>query len=260
MSTIFRWPLLRTFLGDPQAQVGSLRKIAVVTDVRAPGFGEALPELIAEVSRPVPYELILLYLEAAEASLVRRYSETRRSHPLGEGSRPVVDGIRREIALLAELRGHADRIFDTTNWSVHDVRREVRSEFAAHGDAKADLLVSILSFGFKHGLPHGSDLVFDVRFLPNPYFHPTLRQQTGQDPEVLAFLDDKQDFGEFVDRLEDFLLFLLPRYREEHRSYLSVAIGCTGGRHRSVATAERVAARLKSKGWNSRLQHRDLAR
>ncbi len=143
---------------------------------------------------------------------------------------------------------------------MHDVRREVRREFADQSDAKLDLSVSVLSFGFKHGLPHGSDLVFDVRFLPNPYFHPTLRRQTGQDPAVQAFLDDKQDFGELVDRLEDFLLFLLPRYRAEQRSYLSVAIGCTGGRHRSVATAERLTARLAEKGWSARLQHRDLGR
>lgn len=253
-------PLLRTFLADPRAQVGGLRRVAVVSDVRAPGFAEAVPELGRQLAQPKDFDLVLLFLEASEASLVRRYSETRRSHPLGTGGQPVIEGIRRERALLAELRGRADRILDTTEWSVHDVRREIRREFApADGDSGA-MTVSLVSFGFKHGAPHGSDLVFDVRFLGNPYFHPELRNLTGEDPEVLAFLDDQRDFTELVERLESLLLFLLPRYQREQRSYLSVAVGCTGGHHRSVGTAGRLAERLLARGWIVRLHHRDIER
>jgi len=253
-------PLLRTFLADPRAQVGELRRVAVVSDVRAPGFAEHLPKLLADLRRERSYDLLVLFLEASEEALVRRYSETRRSHPLGRGERPLVEDIRHERQLLAELRGHADLVLDTTDWSVHEVRREIYRELAdGDGDGPA-MLVSLVSFGFKHGIPHGSDLVFDVRFLPNPYFLPGLRDKSGHEPEVLDFLDRQPEFRQLLDRLESLLLFLLPRYRRENRSYLTVAIGCTGGRHRSVAAAEILAQRLADHGWPARLHHRDLER
>ncbi len=250
-------PLLRTFLADPLAQVGDRRLIAVVTDVRAPGSAEVLPELLGNVDRR-RFELTVVFLEATEATLLRRYSETRRSHPIGRGERPVIDGIRREKELLAALRGRADLILDTSEWSVHDVRREIYREFA--GGREAALTVSLVSFGFKHGIPSGSDLVFDVRFLPNPYFIPSLRELSGQDQPVRDFLEEQADFGELTARLEDMLLFLLPRYQRENRSYLTCAIGCTGGRHRSVALAESLASSLRHQGWSVRLRHRDVER
>ncbi len=250
-------PLLRTFLADPLAQVGDRRLIAVVTDVRAPDSAEVLPELLAKIDRQ-RFELTVVFLEATEVALLRRYSETRRSHPIGRGERPVIDGIRREKEVLAALRGLADLILDTSEWSVHDVRREIYREFAEGRDAA--LTVSLVSFGFKHGMPAGSDLVFDVRFLPNPYFIPSLRELSGRDQPIQDFLDAQEDFRELADRLEDLLAFLLPRYQRENRSYLTFAVGCTGGRHRSVAMCESLAQRLSRKDWSVRLRHRDVDR
>jgi UPF0042 nucleotide-binding protein len=172
----------------------------------------------------------------------------------------VIEGIRRERQLLSELRGAADLIFDTSDWTVHDVRRVIQREFADDPDQEAALAVSLVSFGFKHGPPAGSDLLFDVRFLSNPHFLPALRDQTGRDRAVLEFLEADADFVELLERLQDLLLFLLPRFRRENRSYLSIAVGCTGGRHRSVAVCERLAGRLAEAGWKVRLDHRDIER
>ncbi len=250
-------PLLRTFLADPLAQVGDRRLIAVVTDVRAPGSAEVLPDLLERIDRR-RFDLKVVFLEANEEALLRRYSETRRSHPIGIGERPVIDGIRREKELLAAVRGRADLILDTSDWSVHDVRREIYRVFARDRDAA--LSVSLVSFGFKHGIPAGSDLVFDVRFLTNPHFIPELRRQSGRDTAVQEFLEGDSDYRELTDRLEELLHFLLPRYQRENRSYVSIAIGCTGGRHRSVALCERLAPRLSTQSWTVRLRHRDIDR
>ncbi len=250
-------PLLRTFLADPLAQIGDRRLIAVVTDVRAPDSAEVLPKLLDQIDQQ-DFEILVVFLEAAEDVLLRRYSETRRSHPMGMGERPVIDGVRQEKKLLAALRGRADLILDTSEWSVHDVRREIYREFAEGRDSS--LTVSLVSFGFKHGIPGGSDLVFDVRFLPNPYFIPDLREQSGQDSAVQEFLESQGDFGELRDRLQDLLSFLLPRYQRENRSYLTLAVGCTGGRHRSVALCESLRPRLKHLGWSVRVRHRDVGR
>lgn len=253
-------PLLRTFLADPMAQIGgSCRRIALVADVRAPGFAEAIPEILATLDRQ-RYELVLLFLEAAQASLVRRFSETRRPHPLACGQRPLIEGIRLEHELLADLRGAADRVFDTSDWSVHDVRREIYREFGGDTGRAGSMVVSLVSFGFKHGIPAGSDLLFDVRFLPNPYFIPGLREQTGRDAEVRSFMEAQDDFHQLAARLEDLLRFLLPRYQRENRSYLSVAVGCTGGRHRSVAICEKLAESLRGADWEMRVNHRDADR
>lgn len=253
-------PLLRTFFADPISLVGAdHQRIAVVGDVRARGFADVIPQLILEIDRD-QFDFVLFFLEASEDSLVRRFSETRRAHPLGSGDRPVLEGIRREQELLNEVRASADRILDTTNWTVHDVRNEIYREFATGPDHDERMVVSLVSFGFKYGTPTGTDLVFDARFLANPHFIPGLKEQTGCDTGVQEFLDKETEFGEFVDRIEDFLLFLLPRYRRENRAYVSIAIGCTGGRHRSVASAIRVSQRLRDQGWNVRLFHRDLNR
>lgn len=252
-------PLLRTFLADPCAQIGSHRRIAAVADVRAPGFAEATTELLSEIDRR-RFDFLLVFLDASDDALIRRYSETRRSHPLGRGDRPVIDGIRRERALLSELRGAADLILDTSAWSVHDVRSQIYKTFADELEANSSMVVSLFSFGFKHGTPSGADLLFDVRFLPNPYFLPDLREQSGRDAGVQNFLDAQPDFHQLIDRLSDLLLFLMPRYRQENRSYLSIAIGCTGGRHRSVAVSERLSTALSARGWLVRLNHRDVDR
>ena len=251
-------PLLRQFLDNPLELAGGTDRIAVVTDVRAPGFAEELPRLFADIDRE-RIEPRLLFLEASDEVLVRRFSETRRPHPLAV-DQPVIEGIRRERELLAEMRARADMVFDTSGWSIHEIRSQVYREFASNPGEEPGMVVSLVSFGFKHGIPYGTDLLFDVRFLPNPHFVPGLREQTGQDEGVRSYLDRQPDFGELVGRLTDLLAYLLPRYRRENRSYLSVAIGCTGGRHRSVAVAERLKAALEEQGWPARVIHRDISR
>lgn len=251
-------PLLRQFLNNPFELVRGHDRIAVVTDVRAPGFAEEFPRLIAEIDRE-RIELTLLFLEASDEVLVRRFSETRRPHPLA-GGRTVIEGIQREREILADLRGRADMVLDTSEWSIHEIRSHVYREFADTPGKEPGMVLSLVSFGFKHGIPYGTDLLLDVRFLPNPHFVPGLREHTGQDAPVLEYLKKERDFEEVVERITDLLLYLLPRYRRENRSYLSVAIGCTGGRHRSVAVCERLKTRLEEKGWPARSIHRDIAR
>jgi len=271
-------PLLREFLVRPGELVFGYERIAVVADVRAPGFAEEFPRLIAEIDRDCqgqPHRQAepreegqpsacgqprptLLFLEASDEVLVRRFSETRRPHPLAP-DQPAIAGIRRERQLLAGLRPRADLVFDTSHWSIHETRAQVYRAFTTAGE-QPDMVVSLVSFGFKHGVPVGTDLLFDVRFLANPHFVPGLREQTGQDAEVLEYLEQQPDFEELIGRLADLLGFLLPRYRRENRSYLSVAVGCTGGRHRSVAICERLEKRLDAAGWPVRLVHRDIAR
>jgi UPF0042 nucleotide-binding protein len=251
-------PLLRRFLYDPLEHVPGVDRIAVVTDVRAPGFAVEFPRLLREMDR-ANVDVTLLFLEASDEVLVRRFSETRRPHPLATDA-PVIEGIRRERELLAPLRERADMVFDTSQWSVHEIRNQVYREFATHPGEEPGMVLSLVSFGFKHGIPPGTDLLFDVRYLSNPHFVPGLREQTGQDAAVLEYLRKQPDFEEIVERLTDLLVHLLPRYRRENRSYLSVAVGCTGGRHRSVAVCERLKTELEERGWPARLIHRDIAR
>jgi UPF0042 nucleotide-binding protein len=256
-------PLLRAFLERPGELVPQHRHIAVVTDVRAPGFHEELPALVRGLDRE-KLEVTLLFLEASDETLVRRFSETRRPHPLAV-ERPVIEGIRRERELLADLRGLADRVLDTGEWTIHDVRNQVYRSFAIDqtaepGHAEFGMVVSLTSFGFKHGIPYGTDMLFDVRFLPNPYFVPELKDHSGRDAEVREFLDRQPDFHDVVESFRDLLLDLLPRFASQNRSYLAVAVGCTGGRHRSVAVCEALRDRLAEGGWGVQVIHRDLER
>lgn len=250
-------PLLRQFLDHPLELVRGYDRIAVVADVRAPGFAEEFPRLVAEIDRE-RIEPTLLFLDSSDEVLVRRFSETRRPHPLAP-DRPVIEGIHRERELLGELRARADMVVDTSQWSLHEIRSHVYREFASQPD-EPGMVVSLVSFGFKHGIPYGTDLLFDVRFLSNPHFVPGLREQTGRDPAVQEYLERQPEYGELVDRLADLLLYLLPGYRRENRSYLSIAVGCTGGRHRSVAVCERLKTELDAAGWPARVIHRDISR
>jgi len=252
-------PLLREFLATPSELAGGARSIAVVTDVRAPGFAEQLPDLINECSSGEGTDVTVLFLEASTETLLRRFSETRRPHPLSRGER-VLDGIESERELLSDIRGLADMVFDTSEWSIHEIRSEVFRRFGTEEGNPPKLAISIVSFGFKYGIPYGSDSVFDVRFLPNPHFQPDLKQLTGRDPEVMAYLEDQVEYHELLDRLEALWLYLLLQYQRENRSHLSIGIGCTGGRHRSVAIAEALGSRLRAAGWSPMLMHRDLAK
>ncbi|HTQ79967.1 MAG TPA: RNase adapter RapZ [Thermoanaerobaculia bacterium] len=251
-------PLLRDFLSRPLELAPGYDRIAVVTDVRAHGFAEEFPRLMAEIDRE-RLDVTLLFLEASDEVLVRRFSETRRPHPLAQ-DRPAIEGIERERELLAELKARADMLIDTRDCSIHEIRAQVYREFATGPGGEPGMVVSLVSFGFKHGIPYGIDLLFDVRFLSNPHFVPGLREQTGQDRAVQEYLERQPEYAELIDRLADLLAFLLPRYRRENRSYLSLAIGCTGGRHRSVAVTEELKTRLEGLGWTARLIHRDLLR
>ena len=250
--------LLRQFLLDPLQHVAQVDRVAVVTDVRAPGIAQDLPGLLAETD-PEKLRLQVVFLEASDETLVRRFSETRRRHPLG-GHQTLIDAIREERALMSDIRGLADVTFDTSDWSIHEARRQIYDRFGTGDPLSTTLVTWLTSFGFKHGVPYGTDLLFDVRFLANPYFDPELRELNGRDPRVLDFLQRDEEFSELLERLRDFLLYLLPRYEKENRSYLSVSIGCTGGKHRSVAICERLAEELADEGLNCRIDHRDIDR
>lgn len=249
-------PLLESFLEDPVGLTGGRDRIAVVADLRAGAFSAEGPRLWQRLDRG-RLAPTLVFLESSDDALVRRFSESRRPHPLGTEI-PVEEAIARERAMLADLRGAADVVLDTTDSSIHDMRTLIYRRFGRDVGHQPDMAVSLVSFGFKHGPPAGADLVFDVRFLPNPHYVEELRERAGTEEPVFAYLDAQRDFGELVQRLTDLLVFLLPRYRQENRSYVTVAIGCTGGRHRSVAVCERLAGRLEAEGWSVDVRHRDL--
>lgn len=248
-------PLLREFVARPFELVEGNDRIAVVTDIRAPGFAEELPRLMREIDTEA-VQPVLLFLEASDESLVRRFSETRRPHPLA-GDQSVTEGIQRERHLLREIRGNADMVLDTSEWTIHETRAQIFRHFAERPEGPA-MVVSLMSFGFKHGVPHGADLLLDVRFLNNPHFVPGLRELTGLDAPVREFLESEAEFLDVAERFAELLRYLLPRFRREHRAYLTVAIGCTGGRHRSVAMAERLSREVLGDGWSTRVIHRDI--
>lgn len=250
--------LLRRFVAEPLKFVGDERDIAVVTDVRAPGFSSEFPDVYKEINRQA-VQLVLLFLEASDRTLVQRFSETRRPHPLTKDL-PVLEAVQKEREMLTDVRGMADMVLDTSQWSIHESRQKIYDAFGEGEEGPAAMQVSLTSFGFKHGIPMGSDLLFDVRYLPNPHFVEDLRPLTGRDEPVVRFLERTEEFGELLGRLESLLVYLLPRYDRENRSYLSIGVGCTGGRHRSVAIVEALAERLRSGGWNLRIEHRDADR
>lgn len=235
----------------------SIENLALVMDVRGPHFIEQAPTLV-ETLRQGRDPLRFVYLEAVEASLIQRYSETRRRHPLDDG-KGLRAAITREREILVPLRELADDTIDTSEMSPHDLRARVIDQIigVSPGDA---LKVAFLSFGFKHGIPLEADTVLDVRFLANPYFEPSMRNLTGQDQAVSDFVVKSKHGKRFVDETDRLLEFLLPRYQAEGRRYVTVAIGCTGGQHRSVAIAHALAARLEKRGTAVDLRHRDIPR
>jgi RNase adapter protein RapZ len=234
---------------------GEISRIALVVDAREPRFLADAPQAIEEVRRKGA-DVQVLFFDASDDSLVRRYSETRRRHPLAGEHGTVPDGIAAERRALADLEGLADEVIDTTSLNVHELKRLVTRRFAAGEGAR--LGVTVISFGFRFGIPAHADMVFDVRFLPNPFFVPELKPHPGTDPRVAGFVLGQPDAKAFLDRLGDLLGFLLPRYRAEGKSYLTVAVGCTGGKHRSVALAAALAERLEASGQPVRLWHRDV--
>src|SRR5205085_1895088 len=230
-------------------------KVAIVVDVREGGFLSSFPTIFRKLRKMPRLNPVLIFLEASHAALVRRFSETRRPHPLAP-DRSVTEGIRDERSRLNVIREMADEIIDTSDMTVHELRQFFMN-LSRDRAAKPKLVITLLSFGYKHGVPVDADLVFDVRCLPNPHFVRTLRRRTSRDRAVAAFMERDPSTREFMDRLEDYLRFVVPHYIAEGKSYLTIAIGCTGGRHRSVMIAERIRRALSKFDVQVRVRHRD---
>ena len=233
-----------------------VQRAAIVVDVREGATLDRLPDILKSVRKLLPTRVA--FLDAQDAVLVRRYSETRRPHPLGR-THTVSRSIVEERQLLDPIRNMADTLIDTSNFNVHQLRAHIQSRFG-HDDESNRLLVSCLSFGFKNGVPLDADMVFDVRFLPNPHFVPEFRNKTGRDPKVAAYVRGFPQTREFLDKVTEMMLFLLPHYVQEGKSYLTVAFGCTGGQHRSVMMAVELGKRLKKAGYFVKAVHRDMPR
>ena len=237
-------------------QSRDIRRTALVVDVREGSKLELLPAILKEVRHIIPTKLA--FLEASDAVLLRRFSETRRPHPFGTDS-PVNSSIRTERRHLTKIRNLADVVIDTSKFNVHELRAHITERFHEQTSGKS-ILVSCVSFGFRNGLPEDADLVFDVRFLPNPHFLPEFRPLTGRDKRVAAYIRSFPQTQEFILRISDLLIYLLPHYVNEGKSYLTIGFGCTGGQHRSVFIAEEMKRRLEAAGYRVKASHRDMPR
>ena len=237
---------------------GDIDKVAIVVDVREKNLLSSFPQIFARLRKMPRLNPVLIFLEASHETLVRRFSETRRPHPLAH-DRSVTEGIRDERARMNPIRRMADEIVDTSDMTVHELRQFFMSLSRDRGRAK--LVLTVISFGYKHGVPVDADLVFDVRCLPNPHFVPGLRRRTGRDRAVVAFMEREASTVEFMDRLSEYVRYVIPFYVAEGKSYLTVAIGCTGGRHRSVMIAERLKRTLADvAAVRVRVRHRDIGK
>ena len=242
----------------PSSALAEARPLAIGIDARTRDFD--VPALVAAVDRLVAepgLDARLLYLDCEDETLARRFTETRRRHPLA-ADRPLADGIKSERRLLEPLRARADKVIDTSALAPHQLKALVQADFPL--EAPQSLALSVVSFAYRNGLPREADLVFDVRFLANPHYRPDLKPLSGKDAAVAQFVERDPGFPAFFDGLADMIVALLPRFEAEGKSYLTVAVGCTGGRHRSVFVAERLAARLSQAGRRVTLLHRDLDR
>lgn len=250
--------LLTRFLHGTQPESGTEnRPLALGFGARTRDFDpEAFIAQVARLRERTDLDIGTLFLDCSGHELARRYAETRRRHPLAE-DRPVRDGIARERALLAPLKQWANRLIDTSGLKANALAQQIRTTFAMNNTVATTLTIE--SFGFSRGVPAEADLMFDMRFLRNPHWEPALRPRTGRDPAVAVYIADDPAYEEAVSRIEDLLLLLLPRYGAEGKPYVTVAFGCTGGKHRSVHVTERVAARLRDAGFSPTILHRDLA-
>jgi len=235
---------------------GSVAKIGAVVDVRGRSFFDDLLASLEELERR-GVRLRVVFLEASDGALVRRFESVRRPHPL-QGDGRIVDGIARERDLLRDLRGDADLVIDTSSLNVHELRAKLDAQFS--DEEEPELRATVMSFGFKYGLPVDADLVVDCRFLPNPHWVPELRAKTGTDDEVARYVFDQPGAKEFLDRYAELMRIVTEGYRREGKRYMTLAVGCTGGKHRSVAMSERLAKRLTSDGVETVLVHRDMGR
>ena len=241
-------------LADLLAQTEERRNAALVVDIREGERLDKLPAAFRELRQK--YHATLVFLEAHDDILLRRYSETRRPHPLGTED-SVQKSLTSERRRLEPIRKVADIVIDTSKFNVHELRAHIHEAFKPEAPKPTTILVSTISFGFKKGVPDDADLMFDVRFLPNPHFVPELRPYTGRHPKVARYIRSFPQTQEFIDRISELLVYLLPHYIEEGKSYLTIAFGCTGGQHRSVMIAEEVSKRLSKAGFRVKVEHRD---
>lgn len=233
---------------------GNIERMALVVDAREGVFLKEAPRILDEVRR-AGHHVEVLFLDSSDDSLIRRFSETRRRHPLAPTG-TVADGIQAERSALRDLREIADQVIDSSVLNVHDLKRMVQARFSPE-PAKGPSL-SVMSFGYRYGVPPQADLVLDVRFLPNPYFVPELKGLTGKVPKVAAYVLDREETQQFLEKVEDLCRFLFPRYQKEGKAYLTVALGCTGGKHRSVAIAAELTRRLSDENTRVQLWDRDI--
>ena len=250
-------PLIEPFLEEVGAHENA-KRVGIVVDVRAHDFATVFPNFYRDRIQKLVPNVVLIFLEASDEVLARRYSETRRPHPLS-ADLPVLEAIQAERAALTEVKSLANLILDTSQFSVHELKAEVMRRFGLP-EYVPSMLVTIITFGFKYSLPYNLDLLFDVRFLPNPHFIEELRPKTGLDREVIEYLSAQPEYETFYAKLLDFIAYLLPGYQKEMKSYLTIGIGCTGGRHRSVAVGQRLADDLEKRGYSVEIVHRDAKR
>ncbi len=250
--------LIEPYLAEVTRREDSVR-VGIVVDVRTAEFAEKFPDYYRERLKKLVPHAMLIFLEATPEVLSRRFSETRRPHPFGPDL-PVLDAIDAERAALTDVKSTADMVLDTSQFSVHELKAEIIRRFELPGGPDHSMLVTILTFGFKYSMPYNLDLMFDVRFLPNPHFIDELRPKTGLDPEVIEYLRQQPEYERFAGKLSDFVGYLLPEYQREMKSYLTIGIGCTGGKHRSVAIGRRLADDIEEAGYAVEVIHRDRCR
>ncbi len=249
--------LIEPYLEEVTAHEHASR-VGIVVDVRTHDFATRFPRFYRERLQKLVPNTVLIFLEATDEVIARRYSETRRPHPL-EKDRPLHEAIRAEREALTEVKSLANLAIDTSQFSVHELKAEVMRRFNI-SPQELSLFVTIITFGFKYSLPYNLDLLFDVRFLPNPHFVESLRPQTGLDAPVVEYLKSQPGYEEFYRRLLDFISYTLPGYRKEMKSYLTIGIGCTGGKHRSVAIGQTLFTDLAKLGYTVEIVHRDCKR
>jgi UPF0042 nucleotide-binding protein len=233
----------------------NIRRAALVVDIREGTALERFPAMYKRICRMVPTRLV--FLEADDSALIRRFSETRRPHPLGTGQ-SVAASVRSERERLATIRKLAEPIINTSSFNVHELRDTIHSTFGKDAKKASGILVQVNSFGFRHGIPPESDLVFDVRFLPNPNYIPAFKEKTGKHPSVARYIRSFPQTQEFIERISEMLIYLLPHYIAEGKSYLTISIGCTGGHHRSVMITSDLRKRLSAAGYRVKETHRDI--
>jgi RNase adapter protein RapZ len=238
---------------DLAKQSAEIEKAALVADIREGAQLKRLPRIIQALRKQI--KTTVLFLEASDDALLRRFSETRRPHPLGKDS-TVKNALKKERKLIQPIRAMADMVVDSSRFNVHELRSHITAKFTS-GSTEKDILVSIVTFGYKAGVPNDADLLFDVRFLPNPHFIPAFRPYTGRHPQVAKYIRSFPQTQEFIDRISGLLIYLVPHYIREGKSYLTIGFGCTGGQHRSVFIGEEVKGLLAKAGYRVKVVHRD---